>query len=234
MTVVATEDLFTPVHKGLRSMIYQLSGRLQTNDFADLAATRALVTDLENDFVVAQNAGCILCVLSHHATDEETQIFPQASKVRSALIAQLIEEHHELTRRELALAKSAHELLAMDSPDARVAAGVRLNQGANELFGTYIAHMNREETELVPRMKEHFSNDQMAAMRGAIIAQMPPDRLFAILGWVLPSLNAAELTEFLAGVRRGAPPQVFQAVTDLCSAKVDPARWKTVKPRVGL
>jgi hypothetical protein len=232
--MTATEDLFTPIHKGLRAMIYSLSGRLQTNDFADTASTTALVTDLEHEFEVARSAGCILCVLSHHATDEETQIFPASAKVGSRLIAELIEEHHELTRREVALSKSAHELLAMDSPERRVEAGVRLNQAANELFGAYLVHMNREETELVPLMREHFSNEQMAAMRGAIIGQMPPDRFFVILGWMLPSLNVGELAEFVGGVRRGAPPQVFQAMTDLCSAKVEPTRWNAVKLRVGL
>jgi len=215
-------------------MIYSLSGRLQTNDFADTASTTALATDLEHEFEVARSAGCILCVLSHHATDEETQIFPASAKVGSQLIAQLIEEHHELTRREVALAKSARDLLAMDSPERRVEAGVRLNQEANELFGVYIVHMNREETELVPLMREHFSNEQMAAMRGAIIGQLPPDRFMAILGWMLPALNVGELTEFLGGVRRGAPPQVFQAMTNVCAAKVEPTRWKAVKLRVGL
>lgn len=231
--MTATEDLFTPIHKGLRAMIYHLSGRLQTQDFADLPSTRTLITDLENDFAVARSAGCVLCVLSHHAVDEEVAIFPQVARVGNGLVTQLVEEHHDLTRRELALGKAGHELLAMDAADRRVEAGTRLNRSANELFGAYIAHMNREEAELVPLMREHFSNEQMAAMRGAIIAKMPPERLMAILGWMLPALNATELTELLTGLQRGAPPPLFQAVTNLCSSRVDPARWDLVKLRIG-
>lgn len=232
--MAATEDLFTPIHKGLRAMIYSLSGRLQTNDFADLSSTMALVTDIENDFAVARSAGCILCVLSSHAADEEAAIFPPVTKVGSGLITQLIEEHHDLTRRELSLASSAHELVAIESPDRRAEAGIRLNQSANELFGAYIVHMNREESELVPLMKEHFSNEQMAVMQGVIIARQPPERMFAILGWMLPSLNVIELTNFIRRLQQGVPPQVFRAVTDLCSARVDPTRWNAVKLRVGL
>ena len=232
--MTATGDLFTTIHKALRSMIYSLSGRLQTNDFGDTAATRALVTDLENDFATARSAGCVLCVLSQHAEDEETVIFPSVTTVGTGLISQLIEEHHDLTRRELALAKSAHELLAMDSPERRVDAGTHLNRAANVLFGAYIVHMNREESELVPLMGEHFTNEQMHAMQGKIVGSMPPERMFAILGWMLPSLNVTELTGLLSGFRQGMPPQVFKAVTDLCSARVDPTRWNTVKPRLGL
>jgi hypothetical protein len=230
----SNEDLFTPIHKGLRSMLYGLSSRLQTNDFADLTATKTLVNDLENDFAIARSAGCTVCVLSQHANDEEAAIFPDAAKAGNELIATLIEQHHDLARREASLAQSAHALLAIENPEGRVGAGVKLNQSANELFAAYIAHMNREEADLVPWMKDHFSDAQMAAMRGAIIGRTPPDRVFAILGWMLPSLNVRELSGFIREVRSALPPPAFKAVTDMCEARVDPARWDAVRQSVGL
>lgn len=232
--LTATGDLFTPIHKALRSMIYGLSGRLQTNDFADAAATRALITDLENDFAVARSAGCTLCILAGHAVDEESVIFPQVARVGSKLIMELISEHHELTRRELEIAKSGHELLSMDSAEARVVAGVQLNIAANQLFGAYITHMNREEVEVVPLMAEHFTDPEMNAMQGKIIGQMPPDRVLAILGWMLPSLNVTELSRLLFALKGAVPPQFMKAVTDLGAARVDPTRWDAAKLRVGL
>ena len=232
--MTARADLFTPIHKGLRSMIYGLSTRLQTNDFADVAATKTLVTDIENDFAVARSAGCILCILAHHATDEEAVIFPSAAKVANQLITELIADHHDLTRRELEIAQSGHALLEMPSADNRREAGQRLNVLANQLFAAYITHMHREETDLVPLMAEHFTDPVMGAMQGKIIGQMPPDRLFAILGWMLPSLNLAELSDLLASLKRGAPPPVLKAVTDLGAARVEPARWAAAKLQVGL
>lgn len=232
--MTGTEDLFTPIHKALRSMIYGLSGRLQTVDFADLDATRALVADLESDFAVARSAGCIVCVLSHHADDEETAIFPHVSPLESDLVGSLIEEHHQLTRLELSIADAAHQLMAMERPEMRIAAGVRLNQAANELFGAYIVHMNREERELVPRMRERFSDEQMASMQGVIIARMPPERVLAILGYMLPSLNVTELTKFVGVVQRTTPPPVQKAVVDLCGSRVDPDRWNAVRSRLGI
>jgi hypothetical protein len=232
--MTATQDLFTPIHKGLRSMLYGLSSRLQTNDFADLTATRSLVNDLENDFAIARSAGCIVCVLSQHANDEETAIFPDVAKAGNKLIATLIKEHHDLARREAALARSGHALLAIENPEDRVEAGIGLNQTANELFAAYIAHMNREETDLMPWMKEHFSDAQMAAMRGTIMGRTPPDRMSAILGWMLPSLNVRELSGLLREVRSAVPPQAFKAITDLCEARVDAARWGMVRQIVGI
>lgn len=229
----ATADLFTPIHKALRSMIYQLSSRLQTHDFADVETTRTLLTDLENDFAVARTAGCVLCVLNHHAGDEETIIFPQVSGVGMELVRSLIEEHHGLTRRELAIARSGHELLALDSAEARIGAGARLNRDANDLFGAYITHMNREETEVVPLMQEHFTNEQMLAMQGAIIGRLPPERVAAILGYMLPALNVTELRGLLGGFGRNAPPPLKKVVSEIGEARVDPARWQAVRQLVG-
>ncbi len=230
----ATEDLFTPVHKGLRSMIYALASRLQTNDFADAAATEALVRELETDFAIARSAGCVLCILHHHAEDEELSVFPEVARAGSPVIGSFIEEHHDLTRRELELGRAAHALLDIDDPAGRITAGIALNAAANDLVVRYLAHMNREDAELVPWMREHFTDPQMAAMRAAIIGRLPPDRLFAILGWMLPSLNPTELSGLLAAVRPGLPPPAFRAIVDLCAARVDPARWEAVRLRVGL
>ena len=232
--MTATVDLLTPIHKALRSMIYDLSGRLQTNDFADLAATKSLVNDLENEFAIAQSAGCTLCVLSQHAKDEEADIFPDVAKRGNQLVATLIEEHHELVRREVSLAQSGHALISIQSPEGRVEAGKRLNQSANELFAAYISHMNREETELVPWIREHFSDAEIVAMQRITRGKLPPDRMFAILRWMLPSLNVRELSSVISDAKASAPPQAFKAVTDLCEARVDPARWGEVKRIVGL
>jgi hypothetical protein len=231
--VPATEDLLTPVHKGLRSMIYDLGRRVQTNDFGDVDATRRLVVDLETDFEAARSAGCVLCLLHRHADDEESVILGPAARHANSLVTDLIRDHHELARRELALTQMGRELLDLPDARARVEAGVRLNQAANELWGFYLTHMNREERELVPLLQAHFTNEELAAMRTSIIAGMPADRLFSLLGWMMPSLNVTELVALMTSVRAGAPPPFFRAVSELCAARVDPARWATAVARLG-
>ena len=230
----SSEDLFTPIHKGLRSLLYQLSGRVQTNDFADISATTVLVGELERDFAIARSTGCAVCVMAAHAQHEERFIFPASDRVGNELVARLILDHHELTRREVAIAAAGHQLLALPTPDDRLAAGTRLNRAMNELLAAYVDHMNREETELVPLMQQHFSDAEMAAMRGAIMGSLPPEQQVAFLRWILPSLNASELAAFLRGTRRALPPPAFSKLTDLCASTVEAARWADVRARVGI
>ena len=57
--MAATEDLFTPIHKGIRSMIYGLGGRLQSTDFTRDEETNRILDQLNHEFGVASSAGCI-------------------------------------------------------------------------------------------------------------------------------------------------------------------------------
>jgi len=231
--MTATGDLFTPAHKGLRSMIYDLGGRLQRTDFSDTVASTAVLADLEHEFANAVTSSCLLCLLHGHAGHEETNVFPSMQSIDPAMIRMLIDDHQEITRRLVLLTKMAHEINALEAPDQRVAAGARINREANEFFAFYLGHMNKEEVTIVPAMKEHFTDEQLGAMQGKIIASMPRDRLAGYLRWMLPSLTLAELSGLMAGVKRGMPPEALQFVVGIGAANVDSARWATVRERVG-
>jgi len=232
--MTATEDLFTPIHKAIRSMIYNVGSRMQTNDFADLTASKPLLADLEHEFTAAVSAGCVLCILHHHASDEEKEVFPSIATYTPDLIQSFIDDHHDLTRRLGVITKMAHELVTLPHAPERVRQGLTLTQETNAFFAAYLTHMNREEETLVPFMREHFSDDQMRAMRGAIMRGMPPDRLASILGWMFPSLNIDELTEMVGGIKRTSPPEVFQFISGIATKHLTPERWRQVTERVGL
>jgi hemerythrin superfamily protein len=215
-------------------MIYGIGGRLQINDFTDVVASRPLLADLEHDFSAAISAGCVLCLLHRHASDEETAIFPAVSTHDAALVQGFINDHHALTRRLESITQMARDLPTKTNPEERVQLGITLNRRANDFFAAYLDHMNREEEKLVPLMRERFTDDQIRMMRGAIMGAMPPDRMAAILGWMLPSLNVGEMTEMLGGIKASSPPQVFQFISGIAAQRVDPLRWQTVKQRIGI
>jgi hypothetical protein len=232
-TMVATEDLFTPIHKAIRSMIYDVGGRLQSNDFADLTTSKPLLRDLEHEFTAALPSGCVLCLLHAHAGDEESTVFPAVSKHDAELVRQLIEDHHALTRRLGVITQMARALQTNANPEERVRSGSALNREANDFFAAYLAHMNREEEKVVPMMREHFTGEQMRAMRSTIMGGMPPDRLAEILRWMLPSLDLAELTMLIGGSKKALPPPMFQGISRLGEQYVPAARWRAVRERVG-
>jgi hypothetical protein len=226
--MTATADIFTPIHKAIRSMIYSLGGQLQTIDFADRAATETLLAQVKVDFGSALGSNCVLCLLHHHAGSEEWGLFGEASRFEPALITTALTEHHELEKRLMAISASSADLLAVDEPGPRLVRGVALTREVNDFMARYLTHMNWEETTLVPAMQKHFTNEQMFGMRAAIEKHMPRERFAAYLRWMLPSLNVAELTEMFAGAKQSAPPEMAQILTGIAESMVDPSRWKAV------
>jgi hypothetical protein len=231
--MTSTEDLFTPIHKAIRSMIYDLGGRLQRLDFADKTASTLVLEDLQHEFANAVTGTCILCLLHSHAGHEERDVFPSMASIDPALIRALVDDHQEISRRLSVLSQMANALAAVDSPAERISAGAQLNRAANEFFAYYLTHMNREEVTIVPAMQEHFTDEEMQAMTAAIMGSMSPERLAAYLRWMLPSLSMVELTELLDGVKHGAPPELLGFVNTIGTAHVDPSRWAVVRERVG-
>jgi hypothetical protein len=232
--VISHVDAFTSIHKGIRAMIYSVSSRLQTTDFADPVATEALLDDLRHEFAQGVPPGCVLCLLHTHAHHEDDQAFPATGAFAARLVAELIRDHREFDERMAAVQSHGTALRALPDPAARVAAGKALTLEMNEFFARYFAHMNREEAELVPLMNRHMTDEQILALIGAVMGAMPPERLHAYLRWMYPALNVEELIEIFAGMRAEEPPEVLREFVAIAEAVVPAERWRTVRARAGL
>lgn len=227
------ENLFRPIHKGLRSMIYEMGRRLQTTDFTDDTAARAMVHELR-DNLTATSSDCTLCLLFAHSTHEEKDFFAPVKTFDPDAIRLMFGEHGEIQRRIRDLAKTGDELLTEKTVARRVELGDRLNLEANDLFAFYLQHMNNEEATIVPIMWEHFTDGQLRKMRAEYHTKTPRARLEAWMRWTLPAMNVHELVVFLGGLKEDGPPELFDYMVNLGDSIVDPTRWQAVRDRIGI
>src|SRR5437879_13559390 len=93
---LSSVDFLTPIHKALRSMIYDVGGRLQTTDFSDGAESQLVLNELIYEFSSALSATCILCLLHSHARAEDLYLFPAVQGSDSTLINDLLQEQQQL------------------------------------------------------------------------------------------------------------------------------------------
>ena len=153
------ENLFGPVHKGIRSMLYESGRELQATDFTDVAASNAFVTQLKRQLGTSIS-NCLLCLLRAHSGHEEKDIFREVRRFDPDIVKLMMAEHTEVARRIRAVAKTCDELLEVTSSSRRIEVGDRLNLEVNDLFAFYLAHLNNEEAEMVPVMWERFTDAQ--------------------------------------------------------------------------
>jgi hypothetical protein len=216
-------DTLTPIHKALRSMVYEVGGDLQTSDFADELEAAGAAADLE----------LALHLMRDHHTTEEVYLYPKLQPLEEQLVAAMLEQHGNVERL-LDVADAARQQVRAADAETRVAAGAVVNARFNELVAFYFDHLAQEEAKVLPATWRHFDDAQLMAIQGTIIAEMDPDVLFQWLGWMFKGLNRAELVGMLRGAQAGMPPEALEAVRGLGAANMEPAAWQVVREQAGL
>ncbi len=222
------ENLFRPIHKGIRSMVYELGLRLGVVDFTNLAESNAVAIQLRADLTSAVSS-CILCLLQAHSRHEERDFFSAVRPFDPDVVDLMMKEHHEIAQRVGGIARTCDELLAISEPARRVEVGDRLTLEANDLFALYLAHLNNEEATLVPVMWERFSDEQLRTLRAQFYNTIPLPRFEEWMRWTLPALNPNELVVLLSGMRTDPPPNRFSDARRLAEETLDPPRWSLLE-----
>jgi Hemerythrin HHE cation binding domain len=226
------EDLFTPIHKGIRSMIYDTGSLFQTTDFGDNDASDKAFARLDRDLRTAPSS-CVLCFLSNHANDENNHIFSIMKSHVPELVTTLLREHEEIEKEMEGISNFSKDLRNIAIRQERIARGVVLNKKLNEFFAYYIAHMNREEETILPATQTYLTDEQQASIRAKITMSLPPDRAPVLLGWIAKSLNINEAETLLKALKGTLPPPAFDNILQVAQNALGPERWEQLRVRLG-
>ena len=231
--ILTRADFLTPIHKAIRSMIYELGKALQTTDFADEHATEVIVSKLKQDLASTSSA-CVICLLHEHAGLEDQYVFPDVRAFEPKMIDTLLQEHREVVRMIAGVWKIADEVKTLRNREERIEMGDKLNRTANDLFAFYLRHLNGEESTLVPALWKHFTDEQIIAMRTNVIESLTAQRAAQWNSWLFPSLNINELTGMFMKLKKAVPAPVFENLARMAENGLGEDRWATLKAKAGL
>jgi hypothetical protein len=227
------ENLFRPIHKGIRLMLYELGSRIQTTNFGDVAEGNRFVAQMQHQLSDSLS-NCILCMLRFHSLHEEKDTFSELRSHDPDAVEIVLKEHAEVARRSRGVLKTCEELLALTSPARRIEVGDRLNAEVNDLFVYYLGHLNNEETLLVPVMWQWFTDEQLRAMRAKFYDGLPQPLFETWMRWTLPSMNQEELVVLFTGLKKDPGKRSFDEWAHLAHVILDFDRWLVLNERVGL
>jgi hypothetical protein len=214
---------YLPIHKALRATLFD----------ATLLVARTDFTDPGEATVAARAVATLLDLLDSHAHHEEEFVMPVVARFAPALVATLATEHGRLE----GLQAELRALLPGTSSDVtaeREAAGQLLARGLTLLVADHLRHMDREETEAMPVLWAHQTEQELDAMDARIRAAIPPERMPVMLRLMLPAMSTAEQAGLLSAARAQMPPPVFAQVSGLAREVLGPERWQRTARRVGL
>ena len=217
-------DLFTFIHKALRSIIYNAASNLQSANFTDEKEVENLLASLRHD----------LDLLHEHAVNEDNIIFPEIADEEPQMIEVLNEEHKKLESKLNNLLVLIEKTEQSNSNEERMLLGNSLNSLFNDFIADYLAHMNHEEATVLEASFKYLTDEELIAIRTRIQTQIPSERYKTWLHWMLKSLNNSELIGLLGGMKSSAPPQVFESVLNTAQAIVNNQRWTNIKLQIGI
>lgn len=217
------QDLFTPIHKAVRSMIYETGYILQSADFLDKEEEEAALKIL----------GDHLKHLKSHGDHEDNNIFNRLNEYEHDTAAIFFNEHHQIHKKYEHLTSLIREMLEA-VPEKKNEYGIKVNRGFNDFAAFYFMHMNREEEIAGPATQKHFNDEELAEMRLNIQKSIQPEVYQVWMQYMLPALNNYELTGLFRGMKLSAPREVFEKMSGSAEELIGTDRWEKIKAAVEL
>jgi hypothetical protein len=202
-------SLVTTPHKGIRFAFPLLSVKAGSLDYTDKKA----VAELKKELV--EFGG----LLEEHAELENKFILKNLEE-RVPGSARHDEADHEQLEflQEQLMAKLELILSPTTAPAEAPALGYAFYQDLCMLHAAHLEHMMEEETVTQQLMWQHFSDEELLAIHGQIMACIPPPMMLAWSKYILPAMNPAEREAMLKGIQAGAPAPFFEQIMSIAQA----------------
>jgi len=186
-------DMYTPIHKTLRRVMFETAISLARADF----------NDTDEVAVAMQSVSVCVAFLREHAEHEDREVVPVIARLDPELAAVLDREHPELERLAIDVESLWPRLQPLDVPAARAQLGAELLRRFQAMVAAQLVHMDREERQVNALLWAHLRDDELLQINRRIIAAIPLARLQQLMPMMDASLNRAE-RQAIAAARQTA------------------------------
>ena len=207
-------DIYAGIHKAMRSVMCDVLlalGRTDVHDEAQLRDSMLRVQELAH-----------LC--RKHLEHENAFVHTALAARCPGACAQAEADHVEHLHHIAAL-ESAAQALPLLPPAERDAAALALYRQVALFVADNFQHMQMEEGLHNAALWSAYTDAELLALHGRIVASQPPHEAMQVLRWMLPAMTPAERAEVLGGMKAQAPAPVFEAVLDVVKPYLDATAW---------
>lgn len=198
---MATFDLYSTVHKGLRSLLYDAATCVGRTDFTSEAEVGAAVRTVRR----------ALDFLDEHAEHEDREILPVLQAKNAWTAEELGADHARLEGLHQEIVALLPRIEGAEG-SLRESLGQRLAQRVNRLVAEHIHHMEREERSGNRVLWAHCTDEELQAIHQRIVTTIGAQRLVQWAEFMVPALDRREREHMLAGIRELVPAAVVAAL----------------------
>ena len=216
-------DLFGPIHKAIRHALSSLLVRMGSTTFADAEAARAVVRELDE----------VLQLCEDHRGIEDRFILPALDeRLRQPLRS--VADDHATQPRVVSELRALGETLMDTLPERRPLAGRTLYLHFSTFTAELLLHMAEEEQMVQPLLERLFTDPELDAIRGRLLASMSGPEKMLSARYMLPALDRVERATLAAGALASMPREVGRTLVDLARRVLTPEDFADLEARIGL
>jgi hypothetical protein len=194
-------NFYHVIHKALRFGHCRMLAAIGANDFTNDEATAGLLADLRQMIMLGRS----------HLEGENREIHTALEARVPGASSHAAEDHghHEQSFAEI---ESLIRAVEVALPARRELAGQALYRRYALFAAADFEHMNEEETELLGALHKAFTDEELRAIEGRIVAAIPPQKMLAAARLMMPALNHPERVELLSNMKQVMPEPAFEAL----------------------
>jgi len=216
-------DLYVSIHKALRHFMTDTLTRIGRIDVADAA---------DRDEALGQLEALLGLCLDH--LRHENEFVHTAIEARQAAGSQRIAaEHVEHAESIAGLNEEAAALRAASGVDAERLA-LRLYRHLALFVAENFQHMHIEETVHNALLWQHYSDEELHALHGRLMASIPPQEHLLVARWMLPASTPSERALVASAAKAQMPPEALLGVMSVVRPHLDGAGWTKLAAAIGI
>ena len=211
------EDIYGPVHKGLRWILTDVMVGMARTDFADEASTSRTLTDLRH----------VLDLCASHLAHENAHVHTALDRRRPGASARLEgdHDHHEQSIAEL---RAFADEIERAAPASRAALGRRLYLRYSAFVGENLVHMVEEEELAQAVLEEIYTAEELQDLHRRIVTSIAPDKMLSFVKIMLTGADPVTRNAMVASVGKVLPVDKMAAVVAGLRAEIGEPEWQAV------
>lgn len=214
-TGIGRPHLYTGIHKALRKYMSAVLTSVGQLDATDDLQCREVMADVQQ----------LLDVLHGHVETENTMVHPAIEARYPGTLAGITAEHagHEVAIEQLR--HYTRTLLTLSGKE-RGAFALFLYRELSSFVAENLEHMLREETQNQHLLWAAYSDAELLAIEQAIHASLPPEKMAALLPWIVSAISVEERLEMYQGMRQTVPPVAFDGALSIARSCLPARAWE--------
>jgi hypothetical protein len=216
-------DLYVSIHKALRHFMTDTLTRVGRIDVTDRTDRDAALDQLDE----------LLALCLAHLRHENEFVHTAIEARQPAGSRRIADEHVEHADSIAALQGEATALRAASDVEAERLA-LRLYRHLALFIAENFQHMHFEETVHNTLLWQHYSDAELGALHGRIMAGIAPQEHLLVARWMLPASTPAERALIAGAAKAQMPPEALLGVMSVVRPHLDDRGWAKLAAAIGI